>query len=135
MAGLENIGLVTGPGGLFATRLVKEWGGLATNPPCDKPIEDYSTYPTQRPATRVCNRGPATKVCNRGGGGGAEGGGDRGKPLFRDIAICAYLFLSIYLSSNSFIYTNIYILTYVYSYVYIYISIYPFLHVYVCLHR
>ena len=40
---LKNIGLVTGPGGLFATRLVTESGGLATNPPCDKPIEDYST--------------------------------------------------------------------------------------------
>ena len=29
---LKNIGLVTGPGGLFATRLVTESGGLATNP-------------------------------------------------------------------------------------------------------
>ena len=40
---LKNIGLVTGPGGLFATRLVTESVGLATNPPCDKPIEDYSS--------------------------------------------------------------------------------------------
>ena len=40
---LRNIALVTGPGGLFATRLVTESGGLATNPPRDKPIEDYST--------------------------------------------------------------------------------------------
>ena len=40
---LKIIGLVTGPGGLFATRLVTELGGLATNPPCDKPVEDYST--------------------------------------------------------------------------------------------
>ena len=32
----KNIGLVTGPGGLFAKRLVTESGGLATNPPCDK---------------------------------------------------------------------------------------------------
>ena len=40
---LKNIWLVTGPGGLLATRLVTESGGLATNPPCDKPVEDYST--------------------------------------------------------------------------------------------
>ena len=40
---LKNIGHVKGPGGLFATRLVTESGGLATDPPCDKPIEDYST--------------------------------------------------------------------------------------------
>ena len=43
---LKNIGLVTGAGGLFATRLVIESGGLATNPPCDKHIEDYSTLRT-----------------------------------------------------------------------------------------
>ena len=78
---LKNIGLVTGPGGLFATRLATESGGLAANPPCDKPIEGYSTlHRAQRPATRVCNKGPATKVCNRAGGG-------RDKPLFRDTAI------------------------------------------------
>ena len=40
---LKSIGLVTGPGGRFATRLVTESGGPATNPPYDKPIEDYST--------------------------------------------------------------------------------------------
>ena len=50
---LKNIRLVTGPGGLFATRPVTESGGLAPDP-----------------ATRVCSRGPATKVCNRGGRGG-----------------------------------------------------------------
>ena len=43
MAALKNIGLVTGPGGLFATRLATESAGLATNPPCDKPTEDHST--------------------------------------------------------------------------------------------
>ena len=48
---LKNIGLVTGPGGLFATRLGAESGGLATNPPCDKPIEDFSTL------HRVPNKG------------------------------------------------------------------------------
>ena len=45
---------------------------------CDKPSLRQACrglqYSTQRPATRVCNRGPATKVCNRG---------DRDKPLFR----------------------------------------------------
>ena len=38
-----NIGRVTGLDGLFATRLVPESGGLATNPPCDRPIEHCST--------------------------------------------------------------------------------------------
>ena len=47
----KTIGLVTGPGGLFATGLVTKRGRGS----CDKP----------RPRTRVCNRGPATKVCNR----------------------------------------------------------------------
>ena len=61
---LKNIGLVTGPGGLFATRLVTESGGLATNSPCDKPIEDYSTLHRGPRQGFVCNRGPATKVCN-----------------------------------------------------------------------
>ena len=60
---LKNIGLVTGPGGLFATRLVTELGGLATNPPCEKSIEDYNTLhrgPRQRfyfesqPQAHIC---------------------------------------------------------------------------------
>ena len=72
---ITNIGLVTGPGGLFATRLVTESGGLATNPPLDKLIEDYSTL-HRGPRQWVCNGGPTTKVCNRGGGGTAT------KPYF-----------------------------------------------------
>ena len=51
----KNIGLVPSPGGLFATRLVTKSGGIATNPPCDKLVEDYSTL-QQTPATRVGNR-------------------------------------------------------------------------------
>ena len=43
MAAAQNIGLVTGLGGLVATRFATEWGALATNPPCDKPVEDCST--------------------------------------------------------------------------------------------
>ena len=68
---LKNIGLVTGPGGLFATRLVTESGGVAINPPCDKPIEDYSTLhrgPRQGFVTGV----PRQKVCSRGGRGGSR---------------------------------------------------------------
>ena len=42
MAAAAKSRLVTGPGGLFGTMLVTESGGLATNPPCDKPIEDCS---------------------------------------------------------------------------------------------
>ena len=46
MAAPQNIGPVTWPGGLFATRLVTESRGIATNPPRDRPIEDYSTLHT-----------------------------------------------------------------------------------------
>ena len=65
---VKNIGLVTGPGGLFATRLVTESGGLATNPPCDKPVEDYSTlhrglrqgFVTEGPRQRFVREGGGT---------------------------------------------------------------------------
>ena len=65
---LKNIGLVTGPGGLLATRLVAESGGLARNPPCHKPIEDYSTlhggprqgFVTEGPRQRYVAQGGAT---------------------------------------------------------------------------
>ena len=67
---IKKVGLVTGPGGLFATRLVAESGGLATNPSCDKPIEDYNIL--QRSATRVCNRGFTRKVWNGREGSAAK---------------------------------------------------------------
>ena len=76
------MGLVTGPGGLFATRLVvAESGGLATNPPCDKPVEDYST-PDRGPRQGFVKGGPRHKFVTEGG--------DRDKPLFRGTAICIY---------------------------------------------
>ena len=80
---LKHIGLATGLGGLFATRLVTESGGLATNPPCDKPIEDYSTL----------HRGSRQRYVTEGGGG------DRDKPLFRVTAVytCVYIYVYIYL--------------------------------------
>ena len=70
---LQNIGLVTGPGGLFATRLVTESGGLATNPPCDK---DYSTL-HRGPPQGFVTEGPRQRFVTEGGRG------DRDKPLFR----------------------------------------------------
>ena len=69
---LKNIGLVASPGGLFATRFVTESGGLATNPPCDKPVEDYGTrhrrprqgFVTEGPRQRfVTEAGTATNPC------------------------------------------------------------------------
>ena len=57
--------LVTGPGGLFATRLATESGCLATNSPCDKPIGDYSTLhrgPRQRFETEGPPRGDHDKT-------------------------------------------------------------------------
>ena len=80
---LKNIKLITGPGGLLTTRLVTESGGLATNPPCGKPIEDYSTLhngPRQGFVTE-----PATKVCYRGGRGGPQQ-----TPISSHSHICTY---------------------------------------------
>ena len=88
---LKNIGLVTGPGGLFATRLATRLRGLATNPPCTSLFKTIK-YSTQI-ATKVCNRGPATKVCNR-----------RGVPRQTPI------------SRHSHTYIYIYMYTYVYTY-------------------
>ena len=61
----KNIGLVTGLGGHFATKV--QTGVFCDRPLRDKPLEEVLRYSTQRSATRVCNRGPATMVCNRGG--------------------------------------------------------------------
>ena len=71
---LKNIGLVAGPGGLFATRLITESGALATNPPCDKPIKDYSTL-HRGPRQGFVTEGPRQRYVT-------EGGGDRDKPPF-----------------------------------------------------
>ena len=72
---LKNIGLATGLGGLFATRFATKSGGLATNPPCDKPIEDYG------PRQGFVTEGRRQRYVTEGGGG------DRDKPLFRVTAI------------------------------------------------
>ena len=42
---LKSIALVTGPG---TKRLVTESADLSTNPPCDKPIEDYGALTEAR---------------------------------------------------------------------------------------
>ena len=79
---LKNIGLVAGLGGLFGTRLVTESVGLATNPPCNKPTEDYSTL-HRGPRHGFVTEGPRQRYVTQGGGG------DRDKPLFRVTAIYA----------------------------------------------
>ena len=69
---LKSIGLVTGPGGLFETRLVTESGGLATNPPCDRRIEDYTTL-HRGPRQGFVTEGPQQRFVTEGGlGGGFE---------------------------------------------------------------
>ena len=80
---LKNIGLVTSRGGLFATGLVTDWGGLATNPPCDKPIEDYSTL-HRGPRQGFVTESPRERYVTERGGGG------RDKPLFRVTAKYLY---------------------------------------------
>ena len=78
---LKNIRLVTGPGGLFVTRLVTESGGLATNPPRDKPNEDHSTL-HRGPRQGFVTEGLRQRYVTEGAGG------DRDKSPFRVTAIC-----------------------------------------------
>ena len=92
---LNNIGLVRGLCGLFATRLVTESGGLATNPPCDKPVEGYSTL------HRRLRQGFVTEASRQRF---VTEGGDRDKHLFRGTAI--------------YIHTHTCIILYMYMYVY-----------------
>ena len=73
---LKNIRLVTGLGG----SLRKESEGLATNPPCEKPIADYSTL-HGGPRQEFVTEGPQQRYVRE------RGGGDCDKPLFRVTAI------------------------------------------------
>ena len=70
----KNIELVTGLGSLFAARLVTESGGLATNPPCNKPIEDCRAL-HRGPRQGLVTEGPRQRFVTERG--------DRDKPLFR----------------------------------------------------
>ena len=85
---LKNIRPVTGLGGLFATRLVTESGGLATNPACNKPSEDCSTL-YRGPQQGFVTEGPRQRIVTE------EGGGDRDKRLFRVTAISIYIYIHI----------------------------------------
>ena len=67
MAALKNIGLVTAPGGLFATRLVTESGGLATNPPVTSLLETTVLYTGQRQG--FVTEGPLQRYVQPGGAG------------------------------------------------------------------
>ena len=48
-----------------------ESGGLATNPPCDKPIEDYSTL-HKSPRQGFVTEGPRQRYVTEGGRGGTR---------------------------------------------------------------
>ena len=78
-----------GPGRPFATRLATESGALATNPPCDQPIEDYSTLHRGLRQGFV-TEGPRQRYVTEGGGG------DRDKPLFRVPATYVYIYICIH---------------------------------------
>ena len=98
---LKNIGLVIGLGGLFATRLVTESGGLATNPPCDKPFEDYSSdYSAlhRRPRQGFVTGGPQQRFVTEGG--------TAINPYFEALL---YIYIYIYIFIYLFIYMHIYI--------------------------
>ena len=59
------------PGRPFCERLVTELGGLATNPPCHKPIEDYSTL-HRGPRQLFVTEGPRQRHVTEGGGGDSD---------------------------------------------------------------
>ena len=128
---LKNMALVTGPGDLFATRLVTESAGLATNPPCDKPIEDYSTL-HRGPRQGFETEGPRQQYVT-------EGGGPRQTPDSSHSHICiqghSYLFiylsihLSIYLSIHTSVYSCIDLSVYLVYLSWIYLSV----HLSICL--
>ena len=106
---LKNMGVGTGPGGLFATRLVTELGGLATNPPCDKPVEDYSTR----------HRGPRQ--------GFVKEGGTATNPYFEAVSyihtyMCMCMHIYIYIC------TDMYVRTYVHAYIHIYSYRYTYMY-------
>ena len=68
------------PGRPFCDKACNRIGGLATNPPCGKPIEDYSTL-HKGPRQEFVTEGPRQRFVTEGGAG------DRDKFLFRDTAI------------------------------------------------
>ena len=94
---LKSIGLVTGPGGLFAKRLVTQSGG-SCDKPSDKPIEDCSTV----------HRGPRQGFVAEGPRQGfVTEGGDCDKPLFRGTPMYTYIYIHIH---TLYIYIYIYII-------------------------
>ena len=93
---LKNIGLVASPGGRFGTRLVTESWGLATSPPRDKPIEDYSTL-HRCPRQGFVKGGPRQSYVTE------RGGGHRNKPPVRGTHILwALHYLCIYICMYRF---------------------------------
>ena len=93
---LQNIGLVTGPGGHFATRLVTQWGGLATTPPCNKPIEDYSTL-HRGPRHGFVTEGPRQRFVTEGCFGTATNPCFESQPYIIRIYIYMYIYIYTYI--------------------------------------
>ena len=102
---LKNIGLVTGPGGLFATRLVTESGGLATSPPCDKPVEDCSTL-HRGPREGFVTEGPRQRFVTEGG--------TATNPCFEALPRI-YTGIYIYISTHTYTHMYMYTHTHVFS--------------------
>ena len=84
------------PGRPFCDKACSRIGFFATNPPCDKPIEDYSTL-HRGPRQGFVTQGPRQRYVTEGGGG------DRDQAPFRVTAI--YMYICKYIC----IYTHIYL--------------------------
>ena len=77
---LKSRGFVAGPGGLFMTRLVIDWGRLATKPRHDKPVEDCSAL-HRGPRQRCVTEGPRQRFVTRGRGANHDKPGFRATPI------------------------------------------------------
>ena len=85
MAASQEHGACNRPGRPFCDKACNRVVGLVTNPPCDKPIEDYSTL-HRGPRQVFVTEGPPQRFVTE------VGGGDRDKPLLRVTAICVYIY-------------------------------------------
>ena len=75
---LKNIGLVTGPGGLFCDKACNRIGGFCDTLPATNLLKSTVLY------TEARDKGLSQRARDKG----LQEGGYRDKPLFRGTAIC-----------------------------------------------
>ena len=85
------------PGRPFCDKACNRIGGLATNPPCEKPIEDYSTL-HRGPRQGFVTECPRQRYVTEGGGGTATNSHFEAQPyMYTHMYIYIYIYLCIYI--------------------------------------